>query len=57
MKYTVDTAENGQVALDKISEGRDRYGLVLMDCQVGPLHPPRTLTLTLMAIDARLGRI
>lgn len=56
MKYTVDTAENGQVALDKISEGRDRYGLVLMDCQVGPLHPPRTLTLTLMAIDARLGR-
>lgn len=38
MKYTVDTAENGQIALDKISEGRDRYGLVLMDCQVRSPH-------------------
>jgi CheY-like chemotaxis protein len=35
MKYSVDTAENGQVALDKIAAGREQYGLVLMDCQVG----------------------
>lgn len=34
MKYSVDTAENGQVALDKIAAGREQYGLVLMDCQV-----------------------
>ncbi|GHJ90057.1 hypothetical protein NliqN6_6459 [Naganishia liquefaciens] len=34
MKYSVDTAENGQVALDKIAAGRDQYGLVLMDCQM-----------------------
>ncbi|KAJ9092370.1 hypothetical protein QFC21_006872 [Naganishia friedmannii] len=34
MKYDVDTAENGQVALDKVTGSRERYSLVLMDCQM-----------------------
>ena len=34
MKHPVDTAGNGQIAIDMITKDRERYGLVLMDCQV-----------------------
>jgi CheY-like chemotaxis protein len=36
MKYAVETAGNGQIAVEMITRNRERYGLVLMDCQVGP---------------------
>lgn len=34
MKHPVDTAGNGQIAIDMITKDRERYGLILMDCQV-----------------------
>jgi CheY-like chemotaxis protein len=34
MKHPVETAGNGQIAVDMILKDRSRYGLVLMDCQV-----------------------
>ena len=34
MKFAVETAGNGQIAVDMILKNRERYGLILMDCQV-----------------------
>ncbi|KAF3932633.1 hypothetical protein ABW19_dt0200819 [Dactylella cylindrospora] len=39
---TVDVAENGKVALDKIAENRAQYSLVLMDSQMPVLSGPST---------------
>ncbi|KAK6522879.1 hypothetical protein TWF281_002309 [Arthrobotrys megalospora] len=39
---TVDVAENGKVALDKIMENRRQYSLVLMDSQMPVLSGPST---------------
>ncbi|KAF3925147.1 hypothetical protein ABW20_dc0101458 [Dactylellina cionopaga] len=39
---TVDVAENGQVALDKIMSNRQQYALVLMDSQMPVLSGPMT---------------
>ncbi|KAF3921564.1 Bacteriophytochrome [Arthrobotrys entomopaga] len=39
---TVDVAENGKVALDKIMENRNQYSLVLMDSQMPVLSGPST---------------
>ncbi|EPS41853.1 hypothetical protein H072_4215 [Dactylellina haptotyla CBS 200.50] len=39
---TVDVAENGKVALDKIMENRQQYSLVLMDSQMPVLSGPST---------------
>ncbi|KAJ6261775.1 hypothetical protein Dda_2574 [Drechslerella dactyloides] len=39
---TVDVAENGKVALEKLTENRSRYSLVLMDSQMPVLSGPST---------------
>lgn len=38
LKHPVETAGNGQVAIDMILQDREKYGLVLMDCQVSVLR-------------------
>ncbi|KAK6338730.1 hypothetical protein TWF696_009542 [Orbilia brochopaga] len=39
---TVDVAENGMIALEKLMENRSQYGLVLMDSQMPVLSGPST---------------